>query len=348
MNNAQLRKIKKANRELHDKERAAGHIHLKSNPIQIQIEITSRCNLMCPICARPYYDKTQNPHGDISLDMLELIDPFLITAEEVVLGGYGEPLLGKDLFPVIEKCKSRGANTGIITNGTLLKREIACFLVDSQLDKLIFSIDGITDNILLKMRGIKFYEIIKGIEIINNLKKLKKTSKPELQVNFTLNNLNISELSKLIPICSLNKIVQINIAHQKIFTRNQDSWSVFTNPKIIPNHHNHLKMLEKKYNIALNFPSIEKSEKDCFQPFELLFIRWDGEVMACCSAIFRGHPHRFSLGSLYNTKIHSLWNSQKIKKYRIALLSSDHSYPISCNNCAFRFNVLDSHLRFLD
>jgi len=348
MNKAQLRKIKKANRELHDKERTTGQFHLKSNPIQIQIEITSRCNLMCPICARPHYDKTQNPPGDIPLDILELIDPFLITAEEVVIGGYGEPLLGKNLFPVIEKSKSRGADTRIITNGTLLNHEIAYHFVESQLDTLILSMDGITDNTLLKLRGIKFNEIIKGIEIINNIKKLKKASKPELQINFTINNINFDELSKLIPICTKINIVQINVAHQKIFARNQASWSAYTNPKMIPIQFKHAKKLANECNIVLKLPHIDNNGKKCYQPFEMLFFRWDGEVMACCSAIFKGHPHRFSVGNLYDTNINYLWNNRKILKYRKALLSLDYSYPISCYDCAFRFNSFSSHIRFLD
>ena len=46
------------------------------------------------------------------------------------------------------------------------------------------------------------------------------------------------------------------------------------------------------------FSQFLKYELPCNQPLDMVFMLSNGELMACCSAIFHGHKHRFSLGNL--------------------------------------------------
>ena len=70
----------------------------------------------------------------------------------------------------------------------------------------------------------------------------------------------------------------------------------------------------------------------------MVFMLSNGEFMACCSAIFHGHGHRFSLGKLldFEGSFAKLWNQASMQKFRKARFGVGN-YPEPCQNCAFRF-----------
>ena len=62
----------------------------------------------------------------------------------------------------------------------------------------IFSIDGIRNETLLKLRGIELADVLKGINCLNKIKNDTHSSQPGLQINYTANCINISELKELV------------------------------------------------------------------------------------------------------------------------------------------------------
>lgn len=82
---------------------------------EINIELTSRCNKHCSFCSRWQNDK---PKGDISLELLEKIEPQLDDHIVVHLHNNGEPLLYPHLWRVFEIYKNK--ITQFDTNGILL------------------------------------------------------------------------------------------------------------------------------------------------------------------------------------------------------------------------------------
>jgi radical SAM protein with 4Fe4S-binding SPASM domain len=112
------------------------------SPLIVVWNFTQACNLTCKHC---YQEAGHKPLSDelTREQKLNLVDQL---ADEYVpflaLAG-GEPLVSKDLWPVLERCKERGVHTTVATNGTLLTRETCQRLVDSGVKYVEVSLDSV-------------------------------------------------------------------------------------------------------------------------------------------------------------------------------------------------------------
>ncbi|SVA70463.1 uncharacterized protein METZ01_LOCUS123317 [marine metagenome] len=97
--------------------------------------------------------------------------------EHLCMHNWGEPLLHKNIFKMIDYAKSKGVRYVVMnTNGTLLTDEMIHRVVDSKLDIIRFSIDGSAET-FKKIRGVDLEKIE---ESIIKLKKEKEIRRPEL------------------------------------------------------------------------------------------------------------------------------------------------------------------------
>ncbi len=138
----------------------------------LRISITDRCNFRCNYCMPPDefgLDHKFLPRSEIlSFEDISLIVRSMLPLglEKVRITG-GEPLLRKDictLISMIRKCDSN-LDIALTTNGSLLHK-FAEKLLDSGLDRVTVSLDGIDDKIVQDISNSKISsrEIVKGIE----------------------------------------------------------------------------------------------------------------------------------------------------------------------------------------
>ena len=116
---------------------------LQYSPILAQMVIIRRCNLSCGYCSE--YDKTSKPVLTEALErqLEQLVE---LGTFGICLTG-GEPTLHPDLPRLIRKCRDLGfLQTGMITNGFLLRPEVIDQLNDAGLQKMQISIDGVYAN----------------------------------------------------------------------------------------------------------------------------------------------------------------------------------------------------------
>ena len=117
----------------------------------VQVEPTNYCNLDCIMCGR----NKRRPLGHMSFPIFKkIVDESLAAgACGIRLFHMGEPLLNTCLTEFIRYFNSRAKELdlgedcmrraiGIMTNGTLLNRDLAGQLMGSGLDQIGFSIDG--------------------------------------------------------------------------------------------------------------------------------------------------------------------------------------------------------------
>ena len=96
-------------------------------------------------------------------------------------------------------------------------------------------------------------------------------------------------------------------------------------------------------------PTLDETGKVCRQPLEMLFVRWNGQVMGCCSAVFDNDDYNFHIGSILDADPVELWNCEKMRRYRRAVFfGEEENLPKNCRACAFRHDNPESHWRFLD
>ena len=117
-------------------------------PKKIYTEITTYCNLRCPMCVKC------SPASNIREAMMPFVtfqrlEEALGHADALVLNGIGEPLLHPDLPAMIEMARhsmAQGACIGLQSNGLLLDEAMASQLLRSGLNRLCLSLDGLAGN----------------------------------------------------------------------------------------------------------------------------------------------------------------------------------------------------------
>tara|TARA_B110000263_G_scaffold179281_1_gene156859 strand:+ start:64 stop:822 length:759 start_codon:yes stop_codon:yes gene_type:complete len=117
--------------------------------------------------------------GFMEFDLFKKIIDDSPDLEHLCMHNWGEPLLHKDIFKMIEYAKNKGVNYVVMnTNGTLLTDKMIDQIVDSKLDIIRFSIDGSAET-FKRVRGVELKKIEQNI---NKLKNVKEIRRPELKM----------------------------------------------------------------------------------------------------------------------------------------------------------------------
>jgi len=336
--NATLRQL---NLALLQAERDLRRTTLISRPAELQIEATNRCARRCPTCARNYYDKNANPPGDLSPALLDRIAPLFPTAERVLIGGYGEPLLADITPTIVAQAHAAGCRTELITGGGDLDETRAARLADAGLDDLTLSVDGASDETMRQRRGVTL------TEVLANLDRLRQR-RPEVRVQFnvTLQVDNLVELPEIVTLAGVQDVGRVVVAHQKIYTYSQQDSSALRLPEYARRIFGETELLAAEIGLELSLPPL-RGKLPCLQPYRLLAIRHDGLVQGCCSTLFESHLPRVVLGRLPQDELLDLWNAPAMIGARAwiqGLGPADHF----CSQCAFRVFTVEAHRRILD
>ena len=139
------------------------------------IEPTNTCNLRCTFCF--VTEGMTREGGFMDFNLFKKVIDDCPELEHLCMHNWGEPLLHKNIFKMIDYAKSKGVRYVVMnTNGTLLTNQMIHRVVDSKLDIIRFSIDGAAET-FKKIRG---GDLEKIEENIKKLKKEKEIRRPEL------------------------------------------------------------------------------------------------------------------------------------------------------------------------
>lgn len=129
------------------------------------IEPTNTCNLRCSFCF--VTEGMNRPEGFMDFDLFKKVIDDSPGLEHLCMHNWGEPLLHKDIFRMIDYAVGSGVKYVVMnTNGTLLTDKMIDRIVNSSLSIIRFSIDGSAET----------YERIRGVpldKIERNILKLK-------------------------------------------------------------------------------------------------------------------------------------------------------------------------------
>lgn len=329
------------NSRLNFLERRLKRSHLFSRPIVLQIEFTNACNLSCSSCGHSYWDSKLNRPRLITLDLLNKVQPLYETCSEILIGGYGEPTLHPELKSLMGWLRrDHFKKISMISHGL----KIPEVLQDLQgLNVLILSIDGI-GKIYESHRGVSFQRLVDSLDFF----LANKEPQTRLEVNMVWNQKTHQGLSEMVSFLETYHIEVLHLLPEKIYSADRLGESLFH-----PQHLHELKIelerIQRRTRIRLDYPDFLAASIPCRQPLETIFILSNGEVLACCSAIFHGNNYRFSLGDLNTMEADftEFWNQEPLVKFREAYYDNQNDYPSPCNTCAFRL-VRHEHLqRFL-
>lgn len=114
-------------------------------PSEVQIEVTNRCNLDCPMCPHTFGGL---PIEDMPMPLFRRILEQVPFATDLILTGWGEPLYHKEFLGLLDACRElrAGARVRFTTNGYLLNEALAREVLARGISRVAFSFDEVPEE----------------------------------------------------------------------------------------------------------------------------------------------------------------------------------------------------------
>jgi MoaA/NifB/PqqE/SkfB family radical SAM enzyme len=201
------------------------------NQFCLVIDVTYRCNGNCVYCqwtSQQNNKRFDEPDSNVLIPKNSLEN---LGVQRVVFSG-GEPLLRKDLELIISYYANLGIESIIIiTNGLLLSEKRLNSLLNAGLTGVTFSIDGISEEIALKTRGLNEKQQKLILYNLKNTLHRRKHDNIEIGINTVISgaNLNIEVLRDLVDFCNKSSIdwLKFNPLFDDGFVSKNAPWLLF-------------------------------------------------------------------------------------------------------------------------
>ena len=148
------------------------------NVTGLHLELTTKCNAMCPMCNRNFKGKPRDdlPISELTVkDIKTLLEPEFLKKLKLisVCGVYGEPICDRDLKKILRyiyKCNPN-VDIDIYTNGGLYDEEWwsdLAKIMKKHNGTVIFGIDGVDETHSLHRRNTDFNTVIRNAKAYIN------------------------------------------------------------------------------------------------------------------------------------------------------------------------------------
>ena len=281
----------------------AGSSWLPDYPLNLVFDLVDQCNLACPQCLRApdlaaeYKDFIRtSKYLDKEVIKKILHESKKFNLPSVNIGGSGECLLHPDFIEICEDIMNiNPCEFRIISNGILLKENIAKKLINLKVDILSVSIDATTPETFELTRGKshRFNDVVNNTVNFAKLKRKMGATWPLLRVSFVEQKENKHETKNFIKF-----------------------WSEYADMVDVQSYHDFRQ--REKFNMSF----------DCFEPFKRLTIWAYGGAGPCC-----GFPGiKYNVGDFKNNSIHKIWHGNEINRIRKMMITKNYDFPcLSCN-----------------
>jgi len=299
--------------------RFSGKASLPGLPISISIEPTTSCNLRCPECPSGLRSFTR-PAGMLEQDLFKkVIDELAPTLSYLIFYFQGEPYLHPQLLEMITYASQKQIYTATSTNAHYLNDEVARKTVESGLDRLIISIDGVDQETYSSYRvGGELSKVIEGTHNLIKWKRKLKSKTPHVIFQFLVVRPNESQIDQVYKLADELGVDEVALKTAQIYDFKNGSDLIPINEK----YSRYKKMSDGTYSIK------NRLLNHCWKMWHSCVITWDGKVVPCC---FDKDAH-FVLGDLKEKSFKEIWSQKKYQHFRQSLLHSREEIEI-CKNC---------------
>lgn len=143
------------------------------------VEISSRCNLNCIMCAR--HKVMKRKQADMTMDTFTTLVDKNPEVNMYILVGWGEMMLNKNFFPMVDYLRERGKRMALTSNATLFTEDNIERIIKSGISHITVSMDGI-DEVYESIRGMSYKKIEGNLIRLSN--RIKETgSRIYLEIN---------------------------------------------------------------------------------------------------------------------------------------------------------------------
>lgn len=325
------------------------------SPIEAYFEVANRCNSKCATC--PLTFSPQEAAKQLTLHEFRRLVDQMPDLRRAVLQGIGEPLLNKELAPMIAYLKARGVYVVFNTNAVLLTRRRQVELIDSGLDELRISIDGSTPETYRRVRGIPAFDrVVQNVAEMVCTKREVGARTPRLSFWVTGMRENLPELPDVVDLAARVGVEEVYL-QRMVFGFGDDSLarqeqSIFQGhvaeaEAIIAEAERRAAALGVSLRgadaVTPRESLIERAPerqpwRACSRPLRLAYVTAQGNALPCCIAPFTGAPYQsIVLGNFLEDGVQAVWQGAAYEQFRQRLYSA--APPVSCRDCGLAWSL---------
>ena len=271
---------------------------------EVRYEVTDHCNAECIMCPREEH-KLGRPHGIMDLEKCKAsIDEVVeLGCKQVLLQGFGEPLIDKRLEEKIAHAKNRGLRTFITSNASLLTRERTVRLIDAGLDEIRISYYGMRKESYEKvMVGLNFDVTMQNLMDFLDVRAQKGSKGPRFELNWLVLPENEEDTG----------------AFQEFWEPKADAIEMWK-----PHNFGDGRDYRKLYDEAGMKNTCGRPESGPLQ------IEWNGEVIPCCY----DYNNQIVLGNAFEQPVLEILNGEKYRLLRLSHNESKFKMFPYCDRC---------------
>jgi len=275
--------------------------HVSKFPPHIDMEISSTCNLHCPMCyttTDEFKEKVGKGFLDFELFKKMIDESAKHNLYSIRISFRGEAFLHPKVYDMIEYAKKKGIKeVSSLTHGGMIDEKKFEKLIDLGLDWLTISFDGIGETYEKIRHPLKFDDMVTKIKNFQEIKKQRGITKPVIKVQTVW------------PAISKNPKEFYDIFHNI-------TDQIASNPLIDYLH---------------NDKDIEYEEKfTCPQLWERLVITSNGDAVLCSN----DEMGSYIVGNANTESLYEIWHGKKMTDAREAHLKHNGVKEVSpCKYC---------------
>jgi radical SAM protein with 4Fe4S-binding SPASM domain len=298
--------------------RTTGKVRHRGKPFTVSIEPTTSCNLRCPECPSGLRQFTR-PTGALSLELYrDIIDQLSPGLFYLILYFQGEPFLNPLFFKMVEYARRKRIYTATSTNAHFLNDNFARKTVESGLDRIIISLDGLDQESYEKYRaGGSVEKVLEGTRNLVRWKKELKSRTPYIILQFIVFSTNEHQVGEL-------KKVARELGVDKLELKTAQVYNYEDGNDLIPSNPDYARYKKENGKFRIDNPL----NNHCLRMWRGCVITWDGLVVPCC--FDKDGSHR--MGDLKINSFDEIWRGKAYDEFRRKLFSTRSEIDI-CKNC---------------
>ncbi|TAK76247.1 MAG: radical SAM/SPASM domain-containing protein [Aquabacterium sp.] len=310
-------------------ERMRKKVRVNSNPYLLIIDPCNYCNLRCPLCPTGLNDLGREQSMLSFEHFKHYFDPHAPYLFEAYLHNWGESMINKDVFKMIDYAQKKNVGTNLSSNLVIAQSEDLDALLDSGLEYLVVSLDGATPDTYLKyrIRG-DFDKVVENMSELIRRRNARGLKTPVVEWQYIVMKTNeheipmAEEMAKKIGV-DLIRFIPVGMPFE------------FKNRKEVADiwYPDSVKGRVDSDGSEQQFGQAGKPGP-CFYLYRSMTVNPDGGVSPCC-VVYRKNRDFAQLDHTQPIDLPGIWNNEKFQSAR-SLFSAekiDKRRPTVCDAC---------------
>ncbi|MEW6750559.1 MAG: radical SAM protein [Candidatus Latescibacterota bacterium] len=291
-------------------------------PAMLMVEPTNLCNLKCPLCPSGN-GEMHRQRGRMVLERFRgLVDQVHGHVFLMMLWNQGEPYLNSAFGEMVRYAHDHRIFTFTSTNGHFLRtREEARQVVDSGLDEIVFSVDGVDQETYARYRvGGRLERVLEAIRLLLAERRRAGARTPVVNLQFIVMRHNEQDRARAQEVARELEVDKFLVKTAQVYTPQEAA-------EYLP-----IEDAYSRYTRSGNGRLQVKGQpgRGCKVLWYSSTVNWNGAVAPCCF----DKDVDFPLGDAFDgSPLQRIWRGPAYGAFRRRILQDRRSVPM-CTNCS--------------